>query len=64
LMCFPGKVLRYFLNDSEMVPLAPVTSGIILVFLPRCIFIVRPLYFRIHLQEVQCIIIIIIIIII
>ena len=50
LMYFPGKLLRYFLNDSEMAPLAPIVTGniCVFVFLPRCIFIVLPLYFRIH----------------
>jgi hypothetical protein len=28
MSCFPGMLLRYFLNDSEMVPVAPVISGI------------------------------------
>jgi len=29
LVCFPGRLLRYFLNDSEMIPVAP---GITFVF--------------------------------
>ena len=30
--CFPGISLTYFLNDLEMVPVAPVITGITLVF--------------------------------
>jgi len=30
--CFPGMLLRYFLNDSEIVPVVPVTTGITFVF--------------------------------
>jgi uncharacterized membrane protein len=29
---FPGMVLTYFLNDFEMVPVAPIITGITLVF--------------------------------
>jgi amino acid transporter len=29
---FPGMVLTYFLNDFEMVPVAPIITGISLVF--------------------------------
>ena len=25
--CFPGMMLRYVLNDSEMVPAAPIITG-------------------------------------
>ena len=25
--CFPGMLLRYVLNDSEMVPVAPIITG-------------------------------------
>ena len=43
---FPGMLLMYFLNDSEMVPVAPIITGITLVFTfhMRCISIVRSLY--------------------
>jgi hypothetical protein len=39
--------LTYFLNDLEMVPVAPITTGITLVFTfhTRCISVVRSLYF-------------------
>jgi hypothetical protein len=42
-------VLTYFLNDFEMVPVAPIIIGITLVFTfnIRCISIVRSLYFKI-----------------
>jgi len=41
--------LTYFLNDLEMVPVAPIITGITLVFTfhMRCISIVRSLYFKI-----------------
>ena len=46
---FPGMLLTYFLNDFEIVPVAPIITGITFVF-PfhmRSISIVRSLYFRI-----------------
>ena len=47
--CFPGMLLTYFLNDFEIVPVAPIITGITFVFTfhRRCISIVRSLYFRI-----------------
>ena len=47
--CFPGMLRTYFLNDFEIVPFAPVITGITFVFKfhVRCISIVRSLYFRI-----------------
>src|SRR5215469_16434446 len=46
---FPGMLLAYFLNDFEMVPVAPITIGITLPFTfhMRCISIMRSLYFKI-----------------
>ena len=46
---FPGMLLTYFLNDFEIVPVAPVITGITFVFTfhMRCISIVRSLYFKI-----------------
>ena len=40
---FPGMSLTYFLNDMEIVPVAPIITGITLVFTfnMRCISIVR-----------------------
>ena len=45
---FPGMLLIYFLNDFEMVPVAPIITGITLVFTfhMHCISIVRSLYFK------------------
>ena len=45
--CFPGMLLRYFLNDFEIVPVALIITGINFVFTfhMRCISIVRSLYF-------------------
>jgi hypothetical protein len=42
-------LLRYFLNDCEMVPVAPIITGIIFVFtFHMCyISIVRSLYYKI-----------------
>ena len=47
--CFPGMFLTYFLNDFEIVPVAPIITGITFVFTfhVRCISIVSSLYFRI-----------------
>ena len=47
--CFPGMLLTYFLNDFEIVPVAPIITGITFVFTfhMRCISIVRSSYFRI-----------------
>ena len=47
--CFPGMLLMYFLNDFEIVPVAPTITGItfVLTFHMRCISVVRSLYFKI-----------------
>ena len=44
---FPDMSLTYFLNDLEMVPVAPIITGITLAFTfhMRCISIVRSLYY-------------------
>ena len=44
---FPGVLLTYFVNDFEIVPVAPIITGITFVFTfhMRCISIVRSLYF-------------------
>ena len=46
---FPGMLLTYFLNVFEIVPVAPIITGITFVFTfhLRCISIVRSFYFRI-----------------
>jgi len=48
---FPGMLLTYFLNDFEIVPVAPIITGITFVFAfhMHCISILRSLYFRIFL---------------
>ena len=45
ISCFPGTLFRYFLNDFEMLPVAPIITGITFVFTfhMRCIFIARSL---------------------
>ena len=47
--CFPGILLTYFLNDFEIVPVAPIITGITFgfTFHMRCISIVTSLYFRV-----------------
>jgi len=52
---FPDMLLRYFLNDSEMVPVAPIITGITLVFTfhMRCISIVRSLYSYFNIYSVS-----------
>ena len=47
--CCPGIFLTYFLNDFEIVPVAPIITGITFVFTihMRCVSIVRSLYFKI-----------------
>jgi len=59
--CFPGMLLTYFLNDFEIVPIAPIITGITFVFTfhMRCVSVVRPLYFRIFSAFIITIIIIV-----
>jgi hypothetical protein len=49
ISCFSGILLRYFLNDYGLVPVAPVITGITFVFTfcMQCISLVRSFYFRI-----------------
>ena len=46
--CFPAMLLTYFLNDFEIVPVAPIITGITFVFTfhMRYTSILRSLYFR------------------
>ena len=46
--CFPGMLLTYFLNDFEIVPIAPIVTRITLVFTfhMRCVSIARSLYLK------------------
>ena len=48
-LCFPGMLLTYFLNDFEIVPVAPIIIGITFVFTFQmpCISIVRSFYLKI-----------------
>ena len=41
-LCFPGMLLTYFLNDFEIVPVAPIITGIafVLTFHMRFIIII------------------------
>ena len=47
ISCFPGMLLRYFLNDFDIVPVAPIITDITFVFTfhMRCISIAKSLYF-------------------
>ena len=47
--CFPGMLLTYFLNDFEIVPFAPIITGITFVFTFHmcCISVIRYLYISI-----------------
>jgi len=49
ISCLPGLLLRNFLSNFEMVPVAPIIIGIIYVFIfhMSCISVARFLYFRI-----------------
>ena len=38
--CFPGTLLTYFLNDFEIVPVAPIITGITFVFTFHMPFII------------------------
>jgi hypothetical protein len=48
ILCFPDELLRYFLDDFEMFPVAPVATGITLVCTChiRCIYNARSLSFQ------------------
>ena len=35
--CFPGMLLTYFLNDFEIVPVAPIVTGINLALQSTCV---------------------------
>jgi hypothetical protein len=47
---FPGMVLTYFLNDFEMVPVAPIITGITLVFTFHLLLLLLLLLFSLALQ--------------
>ena len=50
--CFPGMLLMYFLNDYEIVPVAPIITGITFVFTfhMRCISVVRLLLYDMYVS--------------
>ena len=49
--CFAGMLLKNFLNDFKMVPVAPIITGITFVFyIPHALFYCNILHFRIHLD--------------
>jgi len=54
--CFPGMLLTYFLNDFEIVPVAPIITGITFVFTfhMSCISILRSLYLLLLLLLLLC----------
>jgi hypothetical protein len=54
ILCFPVMLLRYFLNDFEIVLVVPIISGISFVFTfhKHCISIVRSFYFRIFSSSI------------
>jgi len=47
VMCFPGTLIRYFLNDSDTVPVAPIITGNIFKFHIHCVSTVRNSYVKI-----------------
>jgi hypothetical protein len=50
ISCFPGTLLRYLLNYSQIVPVAPIITGITFVFTfhMRCISVVKLLLLLLH----------------
>jgi len=47
-LCFLGVLLRYFLNDFEMVTVAPISTGVFFFFIPLALVsIVRSVHFNI-----------------
>ena len=61
---FPCMLLMYFLNDFEMVPVAPIITGITLVFTfhLRCISIVRSLYFKIFSVIIIIVVVVVVVV--
>ena len=53
---FPGMLLTYFLNVFEIVPVAPIITGITFVFAfhMRCISTVRSLYYYYYYYYYNC----------
>jgi len=44
--CFPVMLLTYFLNDFEMVPVAPITTGITFVFTLLLLLLLLTFWYR------------------
>jgi len=42
--CFPGMLLTYFLNDFEIVPVAPTITGVTFVFAFHLLLLLLLLY--------------------
>jgi hypothetical protein len=42
ISCFPGTLLKYFLQDSEMVPVAPIIMASPVFYIPHalCFYII------------------------
>ena len=38
ILCFPCMLLRYFLNDFEMVPVTPIITGITCFYIPHALY--------------------------
>jgi hypothetical protein len=57
--CFPGTLLKYFLKDFEIVPVAPIITGVTFVFTfhVRCISVIRYYYYY-YYYYYYCIIVI------
>jgi hypothetical protein len=49
ILCFPGMLLKYFLKNFEMVPVAAIITGItcVFTFYMHSISVIRSLYFLI-----------------
>jgi hypothetical protein len=45
MMCSPGTLSRYFLNDFEMVPFAPVITGLIFLLCTLSVFQLQSIYY-------------------
>jgi hypothetical protein len=56
ISCFPCMLLRYCLNDSEMVPVGHIITGNTFSFTlhVRCIYIVRYYYYYYYVVVVSC----------
>ena len=54
--CFPGMLLTYFVNNFEIIPVAPIITGITFVFTFHCIIIIIIIIIsRLIFREMNCI---------